>query len=87
VADSHTWHAAMPRDKREELMTLWDVIAGIAGGAAVMALPFLVTVPGMIALLGLCIAVLLPLAALGLALAVLSAPAVALWWLVRLVRR
>jgi hypothetical protein len=52
-----------------------------------MALPFLVTVPGVIALLGLCIAVLLPLAALGLALAVLSAPAVALWWLVRLVRR
>ena len=87
MADSSIWHADMPRDRREDLMTLWDVIGGIAGGASIMALPFLVTVPGLIALLGLCIAVVLPLVALGLALGILSAPIVAIWRLVRLVRR
>lgn len=83
MSDSRTSHTELSRDRREDLLTLWDVIGGIAGGASVMALPFLVTVPGLIALLGLCVAVLLPLVAVGLAFGLVSAPFVGIWWLIR----
>lgn len=80
MSDSHT-------RPTENVMTLWDVIGGIVGGASVMALPFLVAVPGLIALLGLCVALVLPLLALGLAAGIVGAPIVGIWWLTRLARR
>jgi hypothetical protein len=70
----------------EDLMSLWDVIGAIAGGASIMALPFLVAVPGLIALLGLCVALVIPLLALGLAAGIVGAPFVGIWWLTRRTR-
>jgi len=87
VDKSPTRHAETPRGPREDLMSLLDVTGGIAAGASVMGLPFLVMVPGLIALLGLCIPLLLPLLALGLVVGILGAPVAGIWWLARLVRR
>ena len=87
MPDSPTRHVQSSTGSRHELTKLLDVINGINGGIAVMFLPFMVAVPGLLAILGLCIALILPVMALGLLFGVLSLPAIGIWLIVRLLRR
>jgi hypothetical protein len=87
VTGSPTRHAAGSADWRNEAMKAVDITNEIMGGVALLALPIVVMTPGLIAVLGLCIPLILPLAALGLAFGILSIPFAAVWWLARMARR
>lgn len=87
MTGSPTRHAAGSADWRDEAMKAVDITNDIVGGVALLALPLAVMTPGLIAILGLCIPLSLPLAALGLAFGILSIPFAAVWWLARMARR
>lgn len=82
-----TRHPAGSATRRTDLVSLLDIASDIVGAITLLALPFAVMTPGLLALLGLSIPLLLPLVALGLLLGILSIPIAALWWLVRMTRR
>lgn len=72
---------------RQGLIVALDAAGDIIGGIALLALPLAVLTPGLIALLGLSIPLLLPLVALALVLGILGAPLAGVWMLVKVIRR
>jgi hypothetical protein len=87
VTGSPTRQAASSTGWRDEAMKAFDTTNATIGGIALLGLPSAVMAPGLIAMLGLCIPLILPLVALGLVFGILSIPFAGIWWLVRMARR
>jgi len=87
MSDSVTRHAPACEAWREALIAVADAIGDIVGGITLLALPLAVMAPGLVAAVGLSIPLLVPFVVLALAFGVVSAPFVALWWLVGAIRR